>query len=221
MTKARDLSQVPNAFSPTALLVLTHNVTGLKYFCKTSQLDKLQYYKGSGVYWKRHRKVHGSDIKVGVLGLYYDKDRCTAAALKFSKEHNIVQSEEWANLIEENGLDGQGLGENHVLYGKPSKCIGQKRPQTSAKVKGCLNGMYGKPSPMRGVAKPKGKDSPLYGRKRPEGGGKTSKPVVREDGKVYASISEAAKDVNGHGTTISNCCLGKSKTAYGFKWSYK
>jgi len=220
MTKARDLAQVPNAFSPTALLVLTHNVTGLKYFCKTSQLDKLQYYKGSGVYWKRHRKVYGSDIKVGVLGLYYDKDRCTAAALKFSKEQNIVQSEEWANLIEENGLDGQGVGKNHVLYGKPSKCIGQKRPQTSAKVKGCLNGMYGKPSPMRGK-KNIGASLAHKGRKRPEGGGKPSKPVVREDGKVYASISEAARDMNRSKDGISKCCSGKAQTAHGFKWSYK
>lgn len=221
MTKARDLSAFPNqAFSPTALLVVTHNVTGLKYFCKTAKLDKIQYYKGSGTYWKRHRKIHGSDISVGVLGVYYEKERCTEAALKFSKDNNIVDSNEWANLIEENGLDGQGLGKNHVLYGKPSKCLGQKRPQTSAKLKGELNPMWGKVSPMRGIAKPKGKDSPLYGRKRPEGSGKPSKSVMRDDGKTYKSISEAAKDVKGHGTTISSCCLGKSKTAYGFKWSY-
>ena len=220
MTKARDLSQTPNAsFSPTALLVMTHNVTGLKYFCKTSQLDKLQYYKGSGIYWKRHRKIHGSDIYVGVLGLYYDKERCTEAALKFSKENNIVESDEWANLIEENGLDGQGLGKNHVLYGKPSKCIGQKRPQTSAKLKGELNPMWGKVSPMRGK-KNIGASLAHKGRKRPEGGGKPSKPVMRDDGKTYKSISEAAKDVNGHITSISSCCLGKAKTAYGFKWSY-
>ena len=207
-------------FAPTALLVMQHNVTGLKYFCKSAQLDYLKYYKGSGKYWKRHLAKHGKDITVGVLGIFYDKERCQQVALQFSKENDIVNSNEWANLIVENGLDGAGVGEANHRYGKPSPCIGQKRPQTSAKLRGALNPMWGKPSPMRGVAKPKGKDSPLYGRKRPEGCGKPAKSVVREDGKIYKSISEAAKDINGHGTTISKCCLGKSNTAYGFKWRY-
>lgn len=209
-----------SSFAPTALLVMAHNVTGLKYFCKTTRLNKLCSYKGSGKYWKRHISKHGANIEVCVLGVYYDKQRCTEAALKFSYENNIVESTEWANLIVENGLDGAGAKEAHHAFGKPSPCRGQKRPQTSAKLKGSLNPMYGKQSPLRGVSKPKGKDSPLYGRKRPEGGGKPSKPVIRDDGKTYKSISEAAKDVNGHGTTISSCCLGKSKTAYGFNWRY-
>lgn len=198
---------------------MQHNVTGLKYFCKTSRLHELKYYKGSGKYWKRHRAAHGNDITVGVLGVYYDEQRCVEAALKFSKENNIVKSDEWANLIEENGLDGAGVGKANHGYGKPSPCRGQKRPHTSEKIKGSLNGMWGKPSPMKGK-KNIGASLAHKGRKRPEGGGKPAKPVIREDGKYYKSISEAAKDVNGHGTTISSCCLGKTTTAYGFKWRY-
>ena len=37
-------------FAPTALLVMTHNVTGMKYFCKTTRLKNLHWYKGSGLY---------------------------------------------------------------------------------------------------------------------------------------------------------------------------
>ncbi|CAB4134374.1 hypothetical protein UFOVP267_56 [uncultured Caudovirales phage] len=207
-------------FQPTALLVMTHNVTGLRYFCKTSRLNELKYYKGSGVYWKRHLKKHGRDIAVETLGIYFDKEHCLAVAKEFCEQHQIGSNSEWANLIPENGLDGAPVGKAHPMFGKPSPCIGQKRPWVGKK--GTDNPMWGKPSPMRGIPKPKGKDSPLYGRKRPEGGGKPSKPVVcLTDGSVFASVSEAARKYNGNSTTISKCCLGKAKTAYGMEWAYK
>jgi hypothetical protein len=43
-------------FKPTFLYIKTHSVTGLKYFGKTTK-DPFRY-KGSGVYWVRHLKVH-------------------------------------------------------------------------------------------------------------------------------------------------------------------
>lgn len=208
------------SYYPTALLVMEHKVTGMKYFCKTSQLHCLSSYKGSGKYWKRHLKKHGKDIIVGTLGVYFDKERCLAAAKQFSEEHQIGINPEWANLIPENGLDGAPIGEAHPMFGKPHPCMGQKRPWVGKR--GSENPMWGKPSPMRGVPKPKGKDSPLYGRKRPEGGGKKPRAVICIcDGKEFASVTEAAKYVNGGSSTISRCCLGKSKTAYGKTWKYK
>lgn len=199
---------------------MTHNVTGLQYFCKTSRLDELCYYKGSGVHWKRHMKKHGRDVSVGVLGIYYDEDRCAQAANEFSERHDVAGSNGWANLIAENGFDGAPIGVAHPNYGKPSKCIGQKRPTVGKS--GAENPMFGKPSPMRGKPKPKGVDSPLFGRKRPEGGGKPQRPVVCIDtGEEFVSVSDAAKAYNGGGSTISRCCLGKSKTAYGKRWAYK
>jgi len=199
---------------------MEHNVTGMKYFCKTTQLHCLSSYSGSGVYWKKHLKKHGKDILIGLLGVYYDEDRCRNAALEFSKQNNIVESEGWANLIYENGFDGAPPKEMHPMFGKPSPCRGQKRPWVGKS--GSDNPMWGKPSPMRGVARPKGKDSPLFGRKRPEGGGKKPRAVVCiTDGKEFASVSEAAKYVGGSGSPISQCCLGKSKTAYSKTWKYK
>ena len=209
-----------NNFQPTALLVMTHNVTGLRYFCKTSRLNELKYYKGSGVYWKRHLKKHGKDITVGTLGVYFDKERCLAAAKEFCEQHQIGSNSQWANLIPENGLDGAPSGKLHPMFGKISPCIGQKRPWVGKK--GADNPMWGKASSMRGIPKPKGKNSPLYGRKRPEGGGKPSRAVVcLTTGDIFTSVSEAARKYNGSSTTISKCCLGKSKMAYGMKWAYK
>jgi len=111
---------VNQEFSPTYLLVMQHNVTGLKYFCKTSVLDRVKRYKGSGIRWVNHLNVHGKDISVGVLGFYIDEKRCNDAALSFSKENNIVESDKWANLIEETGLmTGVSMkGERNHFYGK-------------------------------------------------------------------------------------------------------
>ena len=210
------------SFAPTALLVLTHNVTGLKYFCKTSQFDIVHRYKGSGVYWKRHMRVHGRDVTAGVLGIYFEQDRCVAAALKFSQENEIVKSREWANSILENGLDGAGLGSANHRYGKPHPNKGGTRPEMIGRLVGPLNGMYGKPSPMRGVAKPKGKDSPLHGKKRPEGSGKPAKPVVRlDDGVVFESVGAAASALGKTRGGITQCCMGKAKSAHGYRWAYK
>jgi hypothetical protein len=206
-------------FQPTALLVMTHNVTGLRYFCKTSRLDELCYYKGSGVYWKRHLRKHGRNVSVDVIGVYHDKQECMDVAKQFSQENMIGANPAWANLIPENGLDGAPVGAAHPLFGKPSTCIGQKRPWVGKR--GADNPMWGKPSSMRGK-KNIGASLALKGRKRPEGGGKPARPVVcLTTGRVFKSVSEAAKEYNGHGTTISKCCLGKAKTAYGMEWAYK
>ena len=167
-------------------------------------------------------KVHGRDITTGVLGVYFDKDRCVSAALKFSEENNIIDDDSWANLIAENGLSGAGVGKSNHRYGKPGPFKGQTRPDMIGRLVGEKNGMYGKPSPMRGVAKPKGKDSPLYGRPRPEGGGKPAKPVIRlDDGVEFASVAEAAKALDKTRSGITKCCLGKAKSAHGFRWAYK
>jgi hypothetical protein len=210
------------SFPYTALLVMTHNKTGLKYFCKTTRMDELHKYKGSGLHWKRHLKAHGRDVSVGVLGLYQDKERCMKAALDFSRQNNIIKSQEWANLIDEDGMTGAGAGSANHRYGKPHPNKGGTRPDMIGRLVGEKNGMYGKPSAMRGAAKPKGKDSPLYGRKRPEGGGKPPKTVVRlEDKKEYLSVADAARDIDGTRSGITKCCLNKAKTAHGYTWAYK
>lgn len=213
------LTQVWN---PTALLVMRHRVTNLRYFCKTTNLNLMHQYKGSGLYWKRHMKKHGRNVEAGLLGVYFDKERCLAAAKQFCEAHQIGSSPEWANLIPENGLDGAPMGEAHPMFGKPSPCIGQKRPWVGKK--GSDNPMWGKPSSMRGVPKPKGKDSPLYGRKRPEGGGKKPHAVIRIDADGtetrYDSVADAARALEVSRSCIHTVCTGRNKTGAGYKWRY-
>ena len=93
-----------------------------------------------------------------------------------------------------------------------------KRPcteQTKRKIelanRGANNGMYGKPISD-------------YARKLVIE--RFSKAVLQLDSNDniinrFSSASEAERHLNGKGSHISCCCLGKRKTAYGYKWEYE
>jgi hypothetical protein len=91
------------------LYIKTHNVTGLKYFGKTTKKDPHKY-TGSGKYWKRHLHKHGFDYTTEIIATFHDETLCEQFAIKFSTENDIVNSTSWANLQEENGLDGAPNG---------------------------------------------------------------------------------------------------------------
>ncbi len=92
----------------TKLYIKTHNVTGLKYFGKTIKSDA-ESYSGSGTYWKRHLKKHGTDLKTEIVFKSSNINDITKFAINFSEENDIVNSKKWANLIVENGLDGSSV----------------------------------------------------------------------------------------------------------------
>lgn len=210
-------------FRPTALLVMEHNVTGKKYFCKTTRIKRVHTYKGSGVHWKNHLKKHGNDITVGVVGFYIDKDRCVDRALSFSADNNIVESDLWLNHMAEDGLTGWPSGEANYAFGKVNQYKGKKRPDISALMSGELNPNWGKPSPLRG-RKNFGASLALKGRKRPEGGGKKPHAVIRIDADGaetrYDSVADAARALGMSRSCIHTVCTGKRKSGAGYKWRY-
>lgn len=211
------------SFRPTALLVQTHNVTGLKYFCKTIHLDRVHWYKGSGTVWKRHIKKHGNDVSTGIMGVYFDRQRCVETALEFSKTHNIVASKEWANLVEENAETGAQGGDKHPMFGRPHPQKGTTTSKLKGRYVGALNPMYGKPSPMRGKHNV-GASLAHKGRARPEGGGKKPHAVIgTKDGITveFNSVADAARFINGNRASVHKCCTGKQKTGGGYAWKYK
>ena len=96
------------------LYVKIQNKTGKKYFGKTTRNPFK--YKGSGIHWKRHIAVHGNDVTTLIIGSYESEDECKSVALKFSEDNNIVDSADWLNLINENGLDGlDGAPQGNVV----------------------------------------------------------------------------------------------------------
>jgi hypothetical protein len=86
------------------LYVKTHNVTGLKYLGKTTK-DPYSY-KGSGKYWVRHIKKYGYDVTTDVVFQTDDPLVFKTFSVQYSVEHDIVNSNEWANLMLETGSGG-------------------------------------------------------------------------------------------------------------------
>lgn len=85
------------------LYIKQHSLTKLKYFGRTESKDPISY-NGSGIYWRNHIRKHGIEfIETVQLWEFSNQDECTAFALEFSKENNIVESDQWANLMPENG----------------------------------------------------------------------------------------------------------------------
>lgn len=99
------------------LYVKIHNITGLKYLGKTTKKDPHKY-RGSGKLWTRHIKKHGYDVTTKILFVSTDIVEFERVALHYSYIYNIVESDEWANLCEENEKGGSLKGELNGMYGK-------------------------------------------------------------------------------------------------------
>jgi hypothetical protein len=83
----------------------THNITGLKYLGKTVSTDPYKY-KGSGVAWTEHINQFGYDVKTEIIKECATKEELKTWGEYYSKLWNVVDSDEWANLIEEAGSGG-------------------------------------------------------------------------------------------------------------------
>ena len=92
------------------LYLKIHNVTKLKYLGAT--YNNPYKYLGSGVEWKKHIKKYGRyDVKTIIL--FKDKmngkntsDKFQKRALWWSKILDVVKNENFANMINENGVLG-------------------------------------------------------------------------------------------------------------------
>jgi hypothetical protein len=82
----------------------THNKTGLNYLGYT-KTDPYKYL-GSGTFWLRHIYVHGKDISTEILKECETKEEIKEVGIYYSRLWNVVSSEHWANLKEEEGNGG-------------------------------------------------------------------------------------------------------------------
>ncbi len=86
------------------LYLKTHNKTGLKYLGKT--IRNPYTYNGSGKYWLRHIEKHGCDITTEVLLETTDPKEIKKAGILYSEKWDIVNSDQFANLMVETGTGG-------------------------------------------------------------------------------------------------------------------
>jgi hypothetical protein len=121
-----------------------HRVTGLRYFGKTTRDP--QKYIGSGVYWRKHLECHGKQVDTVWTKEFDSIDECKEFAIAFSEIFDIVESNDWANLKPENGLDGWPAGTPNPRTVPQSA---ETRAKKSASLKGHpgnvgeKNGRYG------------------------------------------------------------------------------
>lgn len=116
---------------PTYLYIKQHSATGVKYFGKTTQPDPIKYM-GSGLYWKRHINKYGKEyVKTLWYKLYTNKSELTNTALALSEMFDIVESDSWANIHKENGLDGGPVGAKRTL----EQCQHMSKVRTGLKLR--------------------------------------------------------------------------------------
>lgn len=97
------------------LYVKTHNKTGLKYLGKTKTSDPHKY-QGSGLEWKNHIKQYGYDVTTTILHECKTNKELSEWGRYYSKLWNVVESDEWANLIPETGGgDYAGFSEKRLI----------------------------------------------------------------------------------------------------------
>lgn len=113
------------------LMIKEIEQTGMRYLCKRKQNlkdpnDHIRY-KGSGVYWRRVLQKHPEyTIKTTVLGLYSAED-LREIGLFYSKLFNIVESREWANLVDETGAGGDTSKTDGFILSLATKRTGQTK----------------------------------------------------------------------------------------------
>ena len=122
-------------------------------------------------------------------------------------ENKIVSDEVKRKLSE--AMKGKRCGENHPMWGR-HLTEEQKRKMSKAK---------------------KGENNPMYGKHRDDETKdkirlRHNKPVIQftKEGTFVAEYESAlvAKNITDiDSSNISKCCLGKLKSAGGFKWAYK
>jgi hypothetical protein len=172
-------------FKPTWLYIKQHNITGLKYFGKTTRKDPYKY-KGSGDRWKHHLKKHGNNISTIWAELFTDQQALVDFALKFSRDNNITESKEWANLKPENGLDGNPPG---VVLSEEHK----QKISISGKGKN-----KGRNAPNRGVSHTTDTRKKI---------GQAHRGVPKsESAKHKMSIAKKGKPAHNKGVPANRCC---------------
>lgn len=117
------------------LYVKTHP-TGLKYLGKTVQ-DPSKY-KGSGTHWLRHLNKHGEEHTTEILFETEDKELFREKAIYYSKLYNVVESNEWANIVPEQGDGGDTsmspafqahIASGNFLYGEKNGFYGKQHSE--------------------------------------------------------------------------------------------
>lgn len=101
------------------LLLKTHNETKLKYLCKHfGTKESCFIYPGSGLRWRAHLRKHGYNILTEILFETDNLEELKLKGIEFSTTLNVVESNEFANLVVEDGTGGHEAMKNPLVREK-------------------------------------------------------------------------------------------------------
>lgn len=195
---------------PTRLYIKRHSITGMRYLGKTTSDDVVKY-PGSGKYWTNHINRHGIDHVVTdwVSEFFVDKNLLVEFATFLSEELDIVNSNQWANLKEENGLDGGLITDEIALKISNTMKLLRANPEWKATTGVKIISTFNDPEWKRTVGEQKKAKLAAYFQS-PEGQQVLHRPKTEQfASQVSATVtSQAWKDA--HYKTCSHC----SKTVH-------
>ena len=201
--------------------------TGKHHYHIEGQLDP--NYHGSGVIIKNIYKKRPETLKEEYIKTCYSEEEMCIDEQYYIEVFDtlwpngynltkggdgVIPSEETRKKMSQNHYDCSG--ENHPMFGKKHSEETKKKLSDSHK---------GKPSPNKGKPMSEEQKKKLSLANKGKINIKRSKPVLQFtlDGEFireWISANEAGR--NGYDfRNVSACCLGKRKSAYGFKWCYK
>jgi hypothetical protein len=176
--------------APSGLLYLGKTVKNIK--------DNPNCYIGSGKYWKVHLKSHGytyKDVKTWILHETVDESELVRIGTYYSNLFNVVESDSWANLKNE---DGTGGDTSKSKTKEQYIAIGKKAAETKR-----LNGYTVSEEARMNMRLAKlGKPGPWRGKKRPDMCGSNNYNSSEEGRK---RLSEALKGVKQKVITCPMC----------------
>lgn len=201
--------------------VTTNVQNGKFYIGKHSTVNLDDGYCGSGVWAKRAKKKNSKLITRTVFFCDSDEDA-------YKKEYEVVieAKQLWPDLCMNISDGGVGFSSSYPLkrYGELAPMYGKKHTEEAKKkIANSYKKVWGDKSPMYGknhsddVRKKMSESHLKIGHKR----GKKVECI--ENGKIYLSLAEAARDVskdsNGR-SNIRKCIEGKINNSYGFTWKF-
>lgn len=162
------------------------------------------------------------------------------AALKYgwgTFSHVILckTTKERACLLEQSLIKlykSRGLSYNIGLGGEGAESFSDETKEKLKQYAPWIKGKHHTEKAKKKISRAdKGHDNGMYGKHVSDYvkkliSDKFSKPVLQLDLNNniinrFSSASEAERYLNGRGSHIGCCCLGKRKTAYGYKWKYE
>ncbi len=211
--------------STTIKYTLYHKISplGLNYLGSTKNVDPIKY-KGNGTYWKLHLKKHNfkrQDIKTIILFETFDKYEIRRMGLYYSQLFNVVESEEWANLIPESGdgVHGGRLSEEHKRKLSISSSNKKNSKETREKISKANKGRKLSEETKMKIAiahtgKKLGPLSEEHKRRLSEartGKTKPGVPVInKETGELYPSVRVAAQKLKKNESYLALLLRNKS-----------